>query len=498
MTRKGQNARGASRQLSTTEYEKSVVPAYDGYLDRVDYDAIRGWAWNADQPNSPIKVDVYCDGVSLATIVADDFRLDLVEAGKGNGCHAFVFPVPFQLKNGKVYAIDVRISGIDIKLCQSPKMVKWPLQIVYDYLALKKKFRRRTFISTAGRSIMGRVMRRLTRDRDLSLIRSSGLFDGDLYLANNPDVAQARVDPLLHYLRYGGFEGRDPGPSFCSAWYLDTYEDVMKAGINPLVHYLKYGREEGRVVSNMATPKVAVGEATMKSESIPHLQVGNNQSTVAPLPVGQVHFGDLRRVTPISKEWGHERGKSIDRYYIERFLARNSADIQGRVLEIGDPGYTRTFGGNRVAQSDVLNVKEGIAGTTIVADLADAAHIPSDAFDCIIFTQTLQYLYNVRAALQTLYRILKPGGVLLATFPGITQTYDPEWADVWYWNFTKPSAQRLFEEIFPADNHSLQMYGNVLAAAAFLYGLAVEELDSQELDYFDPGYAVTIAVRALK
>jgi hypothetical protein len=81
--------------------------------------------------------------------------------------------------------------------------------------------------------------------KDLALIRSSGIFDEDWYLLNNPDVAQAKIDPILHYLRYGGFEGRDPGPYFSSVWYLNTNEDIKKAGINPLVHFLKYRREEG-------------------------------------------------------------------------------------------------------------------------------------------------------------------------------------------------------------------------------------------------------------
>jgi len=90
----------------------------------------------------------------------------------------------------------------------------------------------------------------IRRDRrlkeDLSLIRSSGFFDETWYLANYPDVAQAKLDPLSHFLRWGGFEGRDPGPDFSCTWFFDTYEDVKKAGINPLVHYLKYGKEEGR------------------------------------------------------------------------------------------------------------------------------------------------------------------------------------------------------------------------------------------------------------
>lgn len=87
----------------------------------------------------------------------------------------------------------------------------------------------------------------LFKRKDLNLMRTSGFFDETWYLSNNPDVAQTKVDPALHYLRYGGFEGLDPGPDFCSSWYMATYEDVKKARINPLVHYLQHGKQEGRI-----------------------------------------------------------------------------------------------------------------------------------------------------------------------------------------------------------------------------------------------------------
>jgi len=106
-----------------------------------------------------------------------------------------------------------------------------------------------------------KVSRVPKRFYDLNLIRMSGLFDEIWYLENNPDVARAKTNPILHYLRQGGFEGRDPGPDFCSYWYLDTYADVKKAGINPLIHYLRYGRKEGR----LALPK-RVGDFSFHSE----------------------------------------------------------------------------------------------------------------------------------------------------------------------------------------------------------------------------------------
>jgi SAM-dependent methyltransferase len=215
-------------------------------------------------------------------------------------------------------------------------------------------------------------------------------------------------------------------------------------------------------------------------------------------PTGMIDFGSLRRLTPISQGFGYDRGLPIDRYYIENFLARQAEDVRGRVLEIGDASYTRRFGGDRIIHSDVLHVVEGNPAATIVGDLTNADNIPSDAFDCFILTQTIHLVYDLRTALQTIYRILKPGGVLLATVPGISQRSADEWADYWCWSFTTLSMQRLFEEVFPKTSVEVESFGNVLAAIAFLHGVATAELTPEELDYSDRQYQVLITVRAVK
>lgn len=217
-------------------------------------------------------------------------------------------------------------------------------------------------------------------------------------------------------------------------------------------------------------------------------------------PVGWLQFGSLRRKKPISRIFGLERGLPVDRYYIEKFLSANNKDIHGRVLEIGDDKYTNKFGPSRVTKSDVLHVVKGNPKATIVADLTRADNIPSDTFDCIIITQTLQMIYDLRAALSHLYRILKPNGIILATSHGITKIARREGRDPWgeYWHLTTQSARLLFEEKFPAENIRVCSYGNVLTAIAFLHGLATEELRIDELDYLDPEYEVLITVRAVK
>src|SRR3972149_6617938 len=94
------------------------------------------------------------------------------------------------------------------------------------------------------------------------------------------------------------------------------------------------------------------------------------------VPVGSVDFGNLRRLVPINREFGFDRGQPVDRYYIENYLARHAEEIRGRVLEIGDNVYTRRFGGSRVAKSDVLHVSGDSPRATIVADLTNAGHAP--------------------------------------------------------------------------------------------------------------------------
>lgn len=219
-------------------------------------------------------------------------------------------------------------------------------------------------------------------------------------------------------------------------------------------------------------------------------------------PPGLIRFGSLRRLEPLSREWGLDRGGPIDRHYIEAFMAANEKDIHGRVLEIAEDVYTRWFGGSKVTQADILQYAEGEhPRATFTGDLTAAEHIPADTFDCLIVTQTLQLIYELRAAIATMHRILKPGGVLLLTVPGISQVnrHDSEtWGDYWCWNFTALSMRRLFGEQFGEDHVRVRSHGNVLAAAGFLYGMGRRDLSARELDHHDPDYELLITVRAQK
>lgn len=223
--------------------------------------------------------------------------------------------------------------------------------------------------------------------------------------------------------------------------------------------------------------------------------------TEVPRP-GTIDFGDLRRLEPLSREWGLDRGGPIDRHYIEAFLHDRRGDIRGRVLEIAEDVYARAFGGRAIDRIDILQYEEGEhPRATFTGDLTGAPHLPSNTFDCVILTQTLQLIYDVRAALATVHRVLAPGGVLLLTAPGVTQVNrrDSEsWGDVWCWSFTARSTRLLLEEHFGERGVRVRSYGNVLAAAGFLYGMGQDDLSRAELDAHDPDYELLIAARARK
>jgi glycosyltransferase involved in cell wall biosynthesis/peptidoglycan/xylan/chitin deacetylase (PgdA/CDA1 family) len=234
------------------------------------------------------------------------------------------------------------------------------------------------------------------------------------------------------------------------------------------------------------------------STEISGMTVSNTSASTPDAWLGTLNEA-LAQGRPVSRVFGLDRGTPIDRHYIDSFLNAQAASVRGRVLELGDSTYTRRYGGDRVTRSDVLHAQPGNPSATIVGDLTRSGDLPAGVFDCIILTQTLQFIYDVRAALTNLRCSLAPGGVLLATFPGITpiSRYDMDrWGE--FWRFTSRAAQRMFDEVFTDDRVEVFVYGNAASATAFLNGVALEEMPAQLLDPRDPDYEVILAVKVTR
>ncbi len=210
-----------------------------------------------------------------------------------------------------------------------------------------------------------------------------------------------------------------------------------------------------------------------------------------------VKWYDLRNKQPVSKQFGFHRGTSVDRFYIEEFLKTNQSFISGNVLEISDNTYSRKFG-NNISSFEILHYDASNKKATIIGDLTKLETLPENNIDCFICTQTLNFIYDFKKAINGSYHLLKPGGVMLCTVAGICQIsrYDMDrWGD--YWRFTTKSIQQSFEEIFGKEV-KVNSYGNVLSATALLQGITVEELTKEELIFQDNDYQVVITIVATK
>ena len=205
---------------------------------------------------------------------------------------------------------------------------------------------------------------------------------------------------------------------------------------------------------------------------------------------GYMLFKPTRSLEPISAVFGFDRGKPVDRYYIESFLEECSSEIKGRCLEVHDDSYTKRFGGNKVTKADVVDIDENNKHANIYADLSKADHIPSNTYDTLVITHTLGLIPEQEKAVEHLYRILKPGGKLILTVSAMGP-YLVNGSG--YWRYTEKSVPYLLGKFFKKSKTKVAVYGNVLSGQAFWVGLSADELTKKELDHYDPRFPMVIA-----
>ena len=205
-------------------------------------------------------------------------------------------------------------------------------------------------------------------------------------------------------------------------------------------------------------------------------------------------WGNLRRVRPFSDTFGFDRGTPVDRYYLRRFLEAHRDLIRGDVLEIQTPGFALRYGHDlgRVDSVDIVPAFE----PTFLCDLAHSdGVVPSSSYDCFLLPNTLQHLREPEVALAQALRVLKPGGVILASSAGLL----PLTGDVPdYQRLSSAGWTELAARVWKGSDVQVESHGNCLVAVAAMLGLTLEELTPAELDAHDPRYPVLITVRCRK
>jgi hypothetical protein len=200
-------------------------------------------------------------------------------------------------------------------------------------------------------------------------------------------------------------------------------------------------------------------------------------------------WGNLRRVTPISVNYGFDRGQPIDRYYVDKFFSSRRPLITGRVIEIQTTDHIRRYGSN-VTVAHTLDINPSF-NPTYCCDLAKANIVPSASYDCFVLPNTLCALRDLEPALREARRIVRPRGTILATVAGFVPLM-PDAPD--YWHLSADGWRMVAERVWPDCETLVETHGNCLAAVAAMYGIAVEELAPRELDVIDVRYPVLVTV----
>ncbi len=197
---------------------------------------------------------------------------------------------------------------------------------------------------------------------------------------------------------------------------------------------------------------------------------------------------------PVSRKFGFDRGKPIDRVLIERFLSENRSLISGRTLEIGDNRYTKQFGEN-VTESHVLDVNIYNKKADIISDLADMRKVSDSSFDTIILTHVLGMVERQEKAISEMYRALAPGGLVLVT----TASFAPQQSqNKGFTRYTAKGLVNLFSKVFDERKLKGKDFGNVYTGLAFWIGLAVEDVPGEIFTYDDPEYPCIATLIAKK
>jgi hypothetical protein len=208
-------------------------------------------------------------------------------------------------------------------------------------------------------------------------------------------------------------------------------------------------------------------------------------------------WGNLRRFTPVSTDWGGDRGTPVDRYFFDRFLREHAALIRGRVLEILDDTYSRTYGGDAVTSTLVVDIDGTNLRADLIADLCEPGSLRDERVDSIVLTQTIGLLPDYPAALINLWNALNPGGAMLITnnvvgrVAGLSDGLDTV-------RHTPLGLRLTVERVLPEAEVVEFGWGNLVTSIALLEGIAAEELTEAELTHDDPMFPTSCAVIARK
>lgn len=154
--------------------------------------------------------------------------------------------------------------------------------------------------------------------------------------------------------------------------------------------------------------------------------------------------------------------KKYTRDKLIRFLRAHRTD--GYTLDIGcgNQAYKTLFPNSICADIDPDRHPD------VVADLHNLKQFASNSFDCVLCTEVLEHCYDPQKASEEMFRVLKPGGILLLSTRFIFPMHDTPHD---YYRFTKYGLQHLFQDFkiieLKEEANSMETMGILYQRLAF-------------------------------
>ena len=272
-------------------------------------------------------------------------------------------------------------------------------------------------------------------------------------------------------LRIGGFSSIAP-----------AHHNLLEASRRTQQILRAVGSLTPRMPARLPTSTAAVGRIVRQLRE---------QGFLAP-PPGSLDFGDLRRLRPLCPAFGMSRGKIVDRYYLDQFLAHIRPLVTGRVLEVGGNTANRERYAFHSAETYEAMELKPAPGVTHVGDVLNEATFAPAQFDSILLFNVLEHVPAPAVAVANAQYWLKPGGRLFVVVPGAQRAHRFP-SD--YWRFQPDGFALLLQDFAERE---LKLYGNPLTAVASLLGATCEDLTPAELDARHPDYVVACCAVARK
>lgn len=200
----------------------------------------------------------------------------------------------------------------------------------------------------------------------------------------------------------------------------------------------------------------------------------------------------MEGVTPVGDKMGLDRGTSISRYYITKWLDKTCTRLKdvSSSYEVGDDRYIKHYFPK--ANHFTLDYSKG-------EDLTKPETLTQSSVDVFICTQVFNFIYNIQCAVTGAYSVLKDDGLLVGTVAGVTSQISRFDMDRYgdYWRFSDIAIKKLLESVFGEGNVEVEAFGNAMASTAYIQGMCVEDLPHQELlDILDPDFPLVIGFKA--